>query len=158
MKTCATCQELLPPETFHKKSDAKDGLHPHCKPCRSIKEATRYAAIKEVRQVEMREYYRANRSKWPNYVRKWNKAHRHHMAANTAAYRARKIKATIKEDPAINYVYYAADVINSVYGGRPDVDHIVPLRHDKVCGLHASQNLQLLSHSANCAKRNIWLP
>jgi hypothetical protein len=106
----------------------------------------------------MREYYRSNRNKWPAYTAKWNKANPHNMLANTAAYRARKIKATIKEDPAINYFYYAADVISKVYGGKPDVDHIVPLRHDKVCGLHASQNLQLLSHSANCAKGNTWLP
>ena len=158
MKTCSACKELLPPESFHKKADAKDGLHPNCKPCRSAYEAARYQKVKDRRVAEMREYYRSNRNKWPAYVAKWNKANRGAMAANTAAYKARKLQATAKNDPAIDYVYYAADVIKGVYGGRPDVDHMVPLKNDLVCGLHVAQNLQLLSHRKNCAKGNTWLP
>ena len=156
MKTCATCKESLPPECFHKKSDSADGLHPHCKPCRSSQEAARYQEKKDQRLVEMREYYKANKNKWPAYVTRWNKAHKGVMAANTAAYRARKKQATIKNDPAIDYFYHAADVIGAVYGRKPDVDHIVPLNGKLVCGLHAANNLQLLSHSQNCSKGAKW--
>jgi len=83
---------------------------------------------------------------------------RYKKNANWQRYRARKKQATVRNDPAIDYVYYAADVIKDVYGGRPDVDHIIPLKHDLVCGLHVAQNLQLMSPSANYSKGNTWLP
>lgn len=39
-----------------------------------------------------------------------------------------------------------------------EVDHIVPLSHPLVCGLHVEHNLQLLTGDANRAKGNLWWP
>ncbi len=38
------------------------------------------------------------------------------------------------------------------------VDHIVPLHHPLVCGLHVEHNLQLLPEAANTRKGNLWWP
>lgn len=39
-----------------------------------------------------------------------------------------------------------------------DVDHIVPITSDIVCGLHCHDNLQLLHKSINCSKKNRYWP
>jgi hypothetical protein len=38
------------------------------------------------------------------------------------------------------------------------IDHIVPLKHSRVCGLNVPWNMQRLSTRANQVKRNHWCP
>ena len=35
-----------------------------------------------------------------------------------------------------------------------EIDHIVPLQNEQVCGLHTEHNLQVLSRTANRRKAN----
>ena len=51
--------------------------------------------------------------------------------------------------------------IREFYRAAPDghdVDHIVPLVSQHVCGLHCEANLQYLPSALNQSKRNFWWP
>ena len=172
---CRSCKEDKPLDRFYRNKTYTSGYNSRCKECETdyyrqrnkdpeilAKHSARckaWAENNKEKSLAIKAKYRdENRESMLEYGRKWSKANRDKKNANFARYRARKLQATPKHDPAIDYVYYSADVIKGVYGGRPDVDHIVPLKNDLVCGLHVAQNLQLMNPSANYSKGAKWLP
>ena len=70
------------------------------------------------------------------------------------AYRSRRMTAI----PA----WYEQEKVELVYKMSVDmgmeVDHVVPLQSDLVCGLHCWHNLQLLISSVNSSKGNRYWP
>lgn len=58
----------------------------------------------------------------------------------------------------IREVYREADVKSIALGKKHVVDHIVPLNHPRVCGLHVAWNLQVITDLQNGAKSNNWCP
>jgi len=63
LKKCTKCGELKPREAFHKKADAKDKLHPHCRSCVAARGREYYAANRETHLQKCREYYANNADK-----------------------------------------------------------------------------------------------
>lgn len=53
-------------------------------------------------------------------------------------------------------VYQRAQELSKVYGEPFNVDHVIPLSHPYVCGLHVPWNLVPLPERANLAKGNTW--
>ncbi|MEN8132626.1 MAG: HNH endonuclease signature motif containing protein [Pseudomonadota bacterium] len=62
------------------------------------------------------------------------------------------------EEELVRNVYLKRDELNALGGTRFEVDHIVPIINDKVCGLHCLANLQILTKSDNGSKNNNHTP
>lgn len=89
----------------------------------------------------------------------WAKENKDRANAKTALRRAARRNALPSclsdEDRLEMQLMYAVAQRVSLETGVPhEIDHIVPLTHASVCGLHVPANLQLLSETANRAKAN----
>lgn len=78
--------------------------------------------------------------------------------AVNAAVQARRRSAFVPwADPvAIKALYAEAARLTAETGIAHEVDHVVPLQHPLVCGLHVEGNLQILPAEVNRAKGNQW--
>lgn len=104
--------------------------------------------------------YLANPAKKHALVAAWNKRNRDKCAATTAKHRSAKLNASVSWGNSffIEEVYALAKVRAKVCGGVWEVDHIVPLQSDIVCGLHWEGNLQVIPRMKNKSKSNRYWP
>ena len=124
----------------------------------SIKEKDRLYYIKNevVAKERMRLYKIKNAEKVKEADKKWKNNNKHKVTAALAKRRALKIQATVSIVDNIEFfdVYKKSKILQESTGVIQNVDHIVPLNHPDVCGLHAPWNLQILTYSENCSKSN----
>ena len=134
---------------------------------RDKKRAHRLANPNQYRERK-RAYYKANRAKvlaWKDRwrranpekacaaVKRWQQANPAKVNAYGAWYRAAKRKATPAwiDRKTLEAIYKEASAKGLT------VDHIIPLVHPQVCGLHVPWNLQLLTKVENSRKQNSFL-
>jgi hypothetical protein len=60
-------------------------------------------------------------------------------------------------DTAIDEVYKAAKSLTESTGVIYHVDHIIPIRHPLVCGLHVENNLRAIPATENMQKSNSFV-
>lgn len=107
-------------------------------------------------QVANRLYRIKNKSTIVRKKREYSQKNKHIVNAISARRRAFKINATPywSEKSKINNVYKKCKVLSELLGVDMVVDHIIPLNHPEVCGLHVWANLQILESKLNAAKSN----
>jgi hypothetical protein len=112
---------------------------PDCKECKKA-QASKSGKV----------YYQKNKERY-------KELHHKHYVNNKAYYNAKNAKrraSLLNATPSwvdvneLNYIYKLAKDKNLV------VDHIIPLVHSNVCGLHVPANLRCISQEWNAKKSN----
>ena len=90
--------------------------------------------------------------------RKWRTENKGAVNAKTARRRAAKRKAFVAWADAqkIKSIYAEARRLTEATGIKHQVDHVIPLQHPLVCGLHNEFNLCVLTADENKRKHNHW--
>lgn len=152
-----------------------DGHLNSCKACRrkwdnEYKKENKdllYKQTKEWKQInanKVSEYrklhYTLNKEHQIESFKKWRDVNRERHAltktTNNAKRRATKRSATPwwSNLSAIKEIYRAARELTLLTGIQFHVDHIVPLIHEDVQGLHVPANLRIVPYYENCSKGN----
>jgi len=102
----------------------------------------------------------------PNYIKN-KKEQREYQIINKARYTRNKMKYQIENNRDSRVIHWDQHGITQIYdhckavtdktGIKHDVDHIIPLKHHLVCGLHVANNLQVIPHLSNIKKSNTFI-
>jgi hypothetical protein len=181
-KICSKCKLLKSIEEFGKRSISKDGLFYKCKTCRNKeyleKQETNiqyarnnYTNNKIAICLKQVEYYWGHREERLQYCynnieykRKYDlqrlKENPEIYNANNAKRRSTKLNQTPKwvETKEIKLLYKKAKKLESSIGRKYHIDHIVPLNHNYVSGLHCLANLVPIPAKDNLHKGNRFWP
>lgn len=128
----------------------------------------------DAERERLREWHRRNPNSGKAQKVRWRAANREKVKADKKRYRLdnpglwaaycskrralkRQAMPIWSDAEKIARVYALAAAL-SVNGAEFEVDHIVPLNHPLVCGLHVPANLQVLLRVANRSKGNRFWP
>lgn len=174
MKTCTNCGETKILDNFYNSKKGKNGKSAHCKAC----DGKKHKAFRKKRKDHLREYYRKWRSNNEEHVKEYGKKYylkdlesnrakrRAYQKLNIASavararqYELSKLNATPpwlseEQKAEMQQFYWLAKDLYAVTGEVYQVDHIVPIQGENVCGLHVPWNLQVLPRDVNIRKSN----
>lgn len=165
-KFCHRCKQSKPLSEFGKHKRRADGVQVYCRCCMAdIRKERQYDKI---RWAEKREHEsqrnRAYRKSVADRLKPYDQErHKAYHAANPGIKRKSNIARKHGEKRAtpvwadmakINEIYKLARKMMNDDGIERHVDHVIPLRHPLVCGLHVHTNLDIKSAFENMSKHN----
>lgn len=120
------------------------------------RDAQYYQNNREIAADRASRYYASNCERVKRVVLQYRKANPHKVAVFASNKKLALSRATPSwsETDQIDVVYKKRDEYRQLYSILFEVDHIIPIVSDTVCGLHVLANLQLLDKSLNCTKTN----
>lgn len=143
-----------------------------CKRCGFVGEATIwhsnvYCIVRKQQLHKERENIR--RSNEPGYREKLNVRQykwlevnpqklANHAAHSIAKKHNRPVVMVPGEEEAIGRMYLRAQELTNKTGEQHDVEHMTPLDHELVCGLHVLSNLWVLRHKDNVNRAKMYHP
>ena len=178
MKRCSKCNVDKPLNVFSKCAANKDGLHRWCKECSKAAKKEWYEKNAEAEKAKAMQYhyknYEKNKDRIIKKVIEWQQNNKEKYAAKSkrchektkhikfawqALARAAKRNAVpkwINEElkQEIQKFYIEARSKTKETGINYEVDHIVPLMGENVCGLHVPWNLRVITRYENRSKAN----
>jgi 5-methylcytosine-specific restriction endonuclease McrA len=138
-------------------------LHSACNLKRARKrerDKARYARCRDAILAQKKDYREKNAAECRERQRAHYRRHKGRYLHRNAQRKAWVAKATPRwaDHLAMEAIYTQALQRTLDTGITHSVDHIVPLRHPLVCGLHCPANLQVLTMEDNRAKGNSFTP
>lgn len=171
MKTCTKCREDKLREFFYKRKASNDGLSPICKLCQNqdnkkwneknhekiVATQRKWRENNPEKQRELERQYRKNNPE-KRYISCKTYRQKNKNLVNAWASMRRSVKVLATPNWAnhqkIQEFYDTADGLSMITGEFYEVDHIVPLISNVVCGLHSEHNLRVITRSENRSKGN----
>ena len=164
-KICNVCKEIKSIEEFSKAITCIDGHRNYCGACQKLKKDEWRSNNKEHHNAKCREWALTNPEKRAKSVKKWNSSNKTRIFIIQSAWRKKnKLKVNLctatrrkrikqatplwTDKTILRDFYLEANYFNM------EMDHIIPLKSDMVCGLHVPNNIQLLTKAENSSKGN----
>lgn len=172
-KFCKRCEQEKPISDYRADPRYKDGYGSWCMPCHRERNSSwarenrarltqKARQWRNVNETAWRETYRSfhnrNKTKRAQQNAEWSKNNRALRRASYTKHKTAKLRAmpVWADEMVIKGIYRRAVALEKATGVRMHVDHIVPLQHPLVCGLHVPWNLQVIPGAINESKRNKW--
>lgn len=156
---CSKCGIEKLTSGFYIDKSKSSGFHKRCKCCTKL-----YQDDNKVRKSGVdKKWYESNKIKKYELGKKWNEVNKDLKRSHASKRRAAKLKAFPKwvDQAELNLIadlYTEAKFLENQDNIKRHLDHIHPLQHDLVCGLHCLSNLQILTASENLSKSNKFEP
>lgn len=158
MKTCSHCQKTLPLDAFNKHPTAKFGVKNNCRECAKAYNKKHYRKNAETYISRARDWRLENVERAQQLFAKSKRKLRAIDNSKKLAENALRVDYIKRATPSwankffIAEAYHIAKVREKEFGIKWHVDHIIPLRGKRVCGLHVEHNLQVIPAKVNLKK------